>query len=74
MVFLGFVALACYVALSLLSALRMLYVHGHYSHIEFGTRWREYGHWAPRRYRVLRVMQYVALAGIVLMVVGAFLH
>lgn len=55
-----------YVLVSIVSALRMYFVHHHYVHLEFaGKRWRKFGEWAPRQYRRLSLLRLVALLTLV---------
>ena len=65
-----FLALACivvYVVLSILSALRMWFVHGKYVHIEFNSQhWKTFGKWAPQRLRTLVLWRRMAAAGVLL--------
>jgi len=66
----GQVALALlglYVLVSVMSALRMYFVHSHYVHLEFaGKRWRHFGEWAPRQYRRLSLLRLIAIATVML--------
>lgn len=68
----GQVALALvglYVLVSVMSALRMYFVHSHYVHLEFaGKRWRHFGEWAPRQYRRLSALRLLALLTVALWV------
>jgi hypothetical protein len=58
-----------YAILSILSALRMYFVHRKYVHIEFDQKkWHHFGEWAPRRLGTLIVMRHCAVLSIVALV------
>jgi hypothetical protein len=63
--FIGAVSLFAYLLVSFVSALRMYFVHRIYVHIEFNQKkWRSFGHWAPRRLRLLTQLRRWAAVGL----------